>query len=60
MVQSPCIGVCTLDKQRQYCVGCFRSAMEIQFWNKFSDEKKEESIAMCEIRKEIFGADSRL
>ncbi|HMN22182.1 MAG TPA: DUF1289 domain-containing protein [Ottowia sp.] len=31
-VPSPCLGVCALDAQRQYCVGCERTLSEIAAW----------------------------
>lgn len=29
---SPCTGYCTLDPQRQHCLGCHRSLAEIAAW----------------------------
>jgi predicted Fe-S protein YdhL (DUF1289 family) len=29
---SPCTGLCTLDPQRQHCLGCHRSLAEIAAW----------------------------
>ena len=31
-VQSPCIGVCTIDDGSQLCQGCYRTLDEIQGW----------------------------
>ncbi|HEY0906650.1 MAG TPA: DUF1289 domain-containing protein [Methylophilus sp.] len=31
-VQSPCIGVCTIDDSTGFCQGCFRTLEEIQGW----------------------------
>jgi predicted Fe-S protein YdhL (DUF1289 family) len=31
-VPSPCISVCELDAQRQFCVGCLRTLEEIRVW----------------------------
>ena len=29
---SPCIGVCRMDEQDRYCIGCLRSREEIGAW----------------------------
>ncbi len=31
-VESPCIGVCTVDDVTGFCQGCFRTLEEIQGW----------------------------
>jgi predicted Fe-S protein YdhL (DUF1289 family) len=31
-VQSPCIGVCSMDDLTGFCQGCFRTMTEIQDW----------------------------
>lgn len=48
---SPCIGVCTLDTQRDFCVGCFRTSDEITNWIQLSYIEKERIISECKIRK---------
>jgi len=42
MVESPCIGICHISKEHQFCEGCFRSEEEISQWITFSDEQKKE------------------
>ena len=32
IVQSPCIGVCSMDDSTGFCLGCYRSMDEIQQW----------------------------
>jgi predicted Fe-S protein YdhL (DUF1289 family) len=39
--QSPCIAVCVLD-ERDICIGCYRSAVEITDWFMASSEEKRE------------------
>lgn len=39
-VQSPCIGVCTLD-DGGYCEGCLRSRDEIAGWLAMDDAQRE-------------------
>lgn len=31
-IESPCIGVCTIDETSGFCQGCFRTLEEIQGW----------------------------
>lgn len=31
-IESPCIGVCTMDEATGYCLGCYRTIEEIQGW----------------------------
>ncbi len=38
-VRSPCIGVCALD-EKDLCVACRRSGMEIAEWGILSDDEK--------------------
>ena len=38
-VRSPCIGVCALD-EKDLCVACRRSGMEIAEWGVLSDDEK--------------------
>ncbi|MEP3245444.1 MAG: DUF1289 domain-containing protein [Sneathiella sp.] len=37
---SPCTGVCTMDMKNEYCVGCFRSRLEIGGWIHMSNDEK--------------------
>ena len=39
-VESPCVGVCTLDEATGFCLGCYRTADEIKnWWDKTNPEK---------------------
>lgn len=31
-IQSPCVGVCSMDDLTGYCLGCYRTLEEIQQW----------------------------
>ncbi|MDO9050144.1 MAG: DUF1289 domain-containing protein [Methylotenera sp.] len=31
-IQSPCIGVCSMDDTTGYCHGCYRTISEIKAW----------------------------
>ena len=41
-IQSPCIGVCSMDDLSGLCQGCYRTLDEIQqWWDLDSHQKKE-------------------
>jgi len=37
---SPCVKVCKLDRDRHYCMGCYRTRDEIANWTRSSLEEK--------------------
>ncbi|WP_415235990.1 DUF1289 domain-containing protein [Sneathiella sp.] len=39
-IPSPCTGVCSMDMSNEYCVGCFRTRLEIGGWIHLSNEEK--------------------
>lgn len=41
-VASPCIGICALDAQREYCTGCLRTIGEIRAWRTMSDQERSQ------------------
>lgn len=51
-VQSPCIGVCSMDDSTGFCQGCYRTIEEIQGWWDFSVEKKSDVINKTLVRQE--------
>lgn len=41
-IDSPCIGVCSIDEASGYCHGCYRTIEEIKaWWNMPVDEQKQ-------------------
>jgi predicted Fe-S protein YdhL (DUF1289 family) len=39
-IESPCIGVCSIDDTSGFCVGCYRTVDEIKnWWDKTNTEK---------------------
>lgn len=39
-IETPCIGVCTMDENTGFCLGCYRTADEIKdWWDKTNLEK---------------------
>ncbi len=43
-VESPCIGVCYYDYDRDFCTGCGRTLDELSYWNDYSFEEQKEII----------------
>ena len=41
-VPSPCLSVCRLDPDSEWCQGCFRTLDEIAAWSRMGDEGKRE------------------
>ena len=39
-VPSPCVGVCRMDAEDRWCVGCLRSRDEIGDWGRMADRDK--------------------
>jgi hypothetical protein len=40
MVASPCIGICRLDPQGRFCLGCRRTIAEIAAWPGLSEAER--------------------
>ncbi len=40
-VPSPCVSVCRMDTQKEFCEGCLRSIDEIRGWRASSDLEKK-------------------
>ena len=43
-IPSPCVSLCKMDVERQYCMGCLRTIDEIMAWSKADDAYKQ---AVC-------------
>lgn len=50
LVASPCVGVCTVDRARNICIGCLRTLKEIGAWRTMTLEEKRACVAACEDR----------
>ncbi|MCB1754898.1 MAG: DUF1289 domain-containing protein [Gammaproteobacteria bacterium] len=50
-IKSPCIGICTLDRETSVCIGCFRNLDEIIDWTAFSEEEKRRVLIHCRTRQ---------
>ena len=45
MIESPCIGVCTIIKDR--CIGCTRTSYEISNWLFYTDTERGLITSRC-------------
>ena len=54
IVKDPCLSICILEEDdgNDYCIGCFRTATEIQHWIDFTPSRREEIIAELPEREE--------
>jgi hypothetical protein len=50
-VQSPCIGVCSMDDSTGFCLGCYRSLDEIQQWWDLDNPQKRAVIELASQRE---------
>ena len=50
-VPSPCVNVCQMHPEKNYCVGCLRTIEEIGDWLEMRDEEKREVLARIERRR---------
>jgi hypothetical protein len=52
---SPCVGTCLLDPETTECIGCHRNVEEIQHWNTYSaEEKNEVLIRVAKVKQQQF------
>ncbi|HAF01152.1 MAG TPA: DUF1289 domain-containing protein [Methylophilaceae bacterium] len=55
-VDSPCIGVCSMDDLTGLCLGCYRTLDEIQGWWELDEAGKLAVIKQASTREaEVFG-----
>ena len=50
-IQSPCIGVCSMDDSTGFCLGCYRTMDEIQGWWDLDDAQKQALIVIASERE---------
>lgn len=48
---SPCTGVCKMDEENEYCIGCYRTLAEIAGWRAYTPSQKREVVEQIGIRK---------
>jgi predicted Fe-S protein YdhL (DUF1289 family) len=50
-VVSPCIGICMLDQETGYCLGCRRTIEEIGRWAMMDDTQRQAVLEKLPTRK---------
>lgn len=50
-VPSPCIGVCTIDEDTGFCLGCARSLQEVAGWRRLDAAQKQRLVEALPERK---------
>ena len=51
-VNSPCIGVCSMDDSTGFCLGCYRTMDEIQGWWDLDNMQKQAIVDVANARLE--------
>jgi uncharacterized protein len=49
-VESPCLGICTMNEKTGFCLGCYRTIDEIREWDTMSNEDKQKTVDALEQR----------
>ncbi len=50
-IQTPCIGVCSMDDTTGYCHGCYRTIDEIKAWWDMSADSQKTLLSALEARQ---------
>ena len=58
-VASPCVGVCSIDRETRFCLGCWRSMEEIAHWSRYDDPKRLAVIETLRQRQSEAGVNRR-
>ncbi|MGB4812944.1 MAG: DUF1289 domain-containing protein [Methylophilaceae bacterium] len=49
-IETPCVGVCTMNETTGFCLGCYRNVEEIQNWWDKSNAEKSAILVQLEAR----------
>ncbi len=44
-IDSPCKKICLIHQISRLCIGCYRTAEEIKFWNRYSQDERNSLIS---------------
>ncbi|CAN1508619.1 MAG: DUF1289 domain-containing protein [Sulfuritalea sp.] len=50
-IQSPCVGICTMDDTTGLCLGCYRSLDEIKGWWDMNPQDQKKLLVALEERQ---------
>ena len=59
-IKTPCIKVCVVDGSSGHCLGCGRTLGEIARWATFTDDQREDVLALLAPRMEALKASGKL
>ncbi len=49
--ESPCVRICMIDPDHDFCVGCWRTLREISDWHRYTPAQKHALLARLEDRR---------
>jgi predicted Fe-S protein YdhL (DUF1289 family) len=55
MIETPCVKICTLDADRNICIGCGRTVAEIAAWGTMSTAERERLMSELPARTAAYG-----
>lgn len=58
-IASPCVGVCQIDRDTRFCLGCWRTIEEIAHWSRYGDPQRLEVLERLRERQRQAGQDRR-
>lgn len=58
-IASPCVGVCQIDRDTRFCLGCWRTIEEIAHWSRYGDPQRLEVLERLRERQRDAGQDRR-
>ena len=50
-VGNPCINICRMDQNGEFCQGCWRTLLEIGRWDQMTDQQKADVAALLDRRR---------
>lgn len=50
-IESPCVGICQIEKSSGLCTGCWRSLREIAGWVRFPESERRRIMAELPTRR---------
>jgi len=58
-IASPCVGVCQIDRETKFCLGCWRTLQEIAHWSRYDDTERLAVLDRLRARQTEAGANRR-
>lgn len=50
-IVSPCVGVCQINAETGYCLGCWRTLKEVARWGRYSEQEKRDVLSELHKRR---------